>query len=123
MGNRNRTAGHNYEREILKELEELGFDHLSTTRAESTNLDNNGVDICSTENSERRLFFHPQCKNMAQKPKYEQLFAKFKLKLPLVVFHKFTKKVGTKFMPIGQYVIMEKDLFYKLIKNNDRTTD
>ena len=45
MANRNRTAGNNFERLIVNELKELGFDDVVTSRAESRNMDNRGVDI------------------------------------------------------------------------------
>jgi hypothetical protein len=116
MPSRNATKGHNYEREVIKELESLGYDHLSSTRAESRNLDNSGVDICSTTESENRLPFHPQCKSLSTRAPYEVLFAQFKLKLPLAIFHKFTKKAKKNFISQGEFVILSKDYFYELLK-------
>ena len=38
--NRNRTAGHQYERDIVKEMKSLGYDCSVTARSESKNMDN-----------------------------------------------------------------------------------
>jgi hypothetical protein len=114
-----RNKGHRYELQIVKELEEVGYDKLSSTRAESRNLDNAGVDITSTIESEKKLDFHPQCKSLSTRVAYELLFGTFRLKLPLVIFHKFTKKANKNFISQGEYVILQKDYFYKLLKNQN----
>lgn len=116
--NRNRTAGHNYERIIIKDLKILGYTSVVTSRAESRNMDNAGVDIFDTKNGEKELPFHVQCKNTTQKVDYPKLLNSELLPKdkPTFIFHKKTKKVNTRFMPEGEYVIMKKEDFYKLIK-------
>ena len=44
-----REKGNNYERKIAKELNELGFD-VVTSRSESKNTDNNKVDLIDKSN-------------------------------------------------------------------------
>jgi hypothetical protein len=91
MANRNRTAGNNYEREtvnILKEI--LPDDKHVTSRSESRNMDNMGVDV-----------FNPD--------------ANYKT-LPLVVLHKKVQKGKKNFTKVGEYAIIEIECFYALIK-------
>ena len=53
MANRNRTAGNQYERDIVNELKEHGYD-VVTTRSESRNADNAGIDV-------RNYPYHTKC--------------------------------------------------------------
>lgn len=119
MANRNRTAGNGYERAIVKELKELGFDAV-TSRAESRNMDARKVDVFSPEGSANPLPIYIQTKNLKDNFKVaeyyrenEQFFPKDK---PLVIFHKKTRKVNTKFITEGEFVYMQKDKFYELLK-------
>jgi len=48
MSNRNRTAGHNWERETTKKYRELGF-NATTSRYTSREKDDQKVDLCGTE--------------------------------------------------------------------------
>lgn len=54
-GKRSRTKGHAFERAIVNRLKEY-WPHACTSRAESKNLDDKGVDICYTDP------FSVQCK-------------------------------------------------------------
>ena len=47
---RSRKKGNSYELIIIKELTDLGFDGLVSSRSQSKNLDNAKIDICDTEN-------------------------------------------------------------------------
>lgn len=49
LGARNRARGNNYERQIAKELRELGF-NVVTSRSESKRVDNNKVDLIDLDN-------------------------------------------------------------------------
>ena len=91
MANRNRNAGNGYERETVNVLKEI-FPNSSfvTSRAESRNMDNMGVDV-----------FDPK--------------ADYKT-LPLVVLHKKVKKGKKNFTKVGEYAIMEVECFYALLK-------
>ena len=44
-----RTKGHRYETQIAKELRDLGYKGVKTSRSESKSLDDNKVDIIDTE--------------------------------------------------------------------------
>lgn len=115
MANRNRSAGHNYERKIAKELKELGFEGIVTSRAESRNMDNSGVDIFDPTNSFK---FFIQNKVYKSYPKlYELIFDKKVNKdKPMLVFHKKVEKKGDRFYTQGEFVSMSKETFYNILK-------
>ena len=48
MSNYAREKGHAYERQIIKELTELGYKGLKSSRSESRNLDDDKIDIAET---------------------------------------------------------------------------
>lgn len=109
MNNRNRSAGNNFERTIVNELKEFGY-NVKTSRAESRNMDALKVDIIGD------FPFHIQCKNSKNKPDYHTLLNEMpKDKCP-IIFHRQTHKATSKFVTDGDYVILKKEDFYKLIK-------
>lgn len=118
-GKRNRQAGHAYERQIVKELRQLGFPEAVSARSESKNLDDQGVDICNTRG------FHFQCKNSKTNPNYVELlesmpttlYGREDLPHIPVILHKKTKKAKANFFPVGEYAILKKEDLYKLIKH------
>ena len=113
MANRNRTAGLNYERKIIKDVKELGlFPNAVSSRAESKNMDDKGVDLCNTPG----VFI--QCKNSKTNPKYDTLLEEMPQELGVInaVIHQKTKKATTKFIAQGEYVIVRKADFYRLLK-------
>lgn len=112
MSNRNRTAGHNFERKIVNELKEK-YPNIVTARSESRNKDNLGIDIFDPENE---MFFDIQCKvtKGLSSSKIKELLEAGD-KNPMVVFHKFVKKANSKFITQGEYVYLDKKLFYELL--------
>ena len=121
----NRNRGNNFERCIVNELKELGFDAV-TSRAESRNMDARKVDVFSPEGSNNPLPIHIQTKNMKDNFKVADYYREnkefFPKDKPLVIIHKKTKKAITKFVTEGEFVYMEKESFYwllKKLKNNE----
>jgi Holliday junction resolvase len=117
MANRNRTAGHNYERQVVNEFKEMGFDTTVTARAESRNLDNLGIDVFDTD----ELMPHDiQCKVSKgfTSKQIRELLDRGRDKKPLVILHKHVEKSGVKFMPKGEYVYIKKETYYKMIEDN-----
>ena len=115
MANRNRTAGNNYEREIVNDLKTLGFTEVVTSRAESRNMDNSGVDIFDPSG----LFpFYIQNKVYKGYPKLDELINADKIPKdrPLLVFHKKVTKKGSRFYKNDEFVSMKKEMFYELLK-------
>lgn len=101
-GKKSRDKGHKYEREIAKELRELGFEYVETSRYASRKLDNAKVDIYGMP------MFNVQCKAV------ESLSAPHGLLKQMpddenynVVFNKKNNK--------GTIVVMMKEDFYEIL--------
>ena len=106
MPNRNREAGHKYERDILKKLKPL-FPDIDTSRNESRKLDALGVDFCHTKP------FNFQCKLSVTKPSYNVLERMPEGKN--VIIHGHVVKGQKNFRKKEDYVIMRLDTFIDLI--------
>ena len=106
---KNRSKGNNYELAIIKDLTELGFKGLKTSRSESKNLDDSKIDIAETED---RLSCYIQCKATKNIPSISTITQECTKKdKPLVVFW---KKQDSK-EDVKEFVMMPKDYFYKLL--------
>jgi hypothetical protein len=105
--NRNRTAGHNYERQLVKEFKELGYGSCCTSRSESKNRDDAGVDLCYSGPWNVQAKYTKNAPNMHtlldSMPKEEGQIN--------VVFHKRKN--------VGETVTMTKKDFYRLEKGLD----
>lgn len=114
MANRNRTAGNNYERKIVNELKEKGYDCV-TSRSESRNMDALGIDVFGDTGNV--LLHDIQCKvkQSISKSEIQDLLSKGRDTKDLVIFHKHVKKSGVRFMPQGEYVYMKKDTYYDML--------
>ena len=109
MGSRNRTAGHNYERQIAKELREMGFERAKTSRQASRLFDDCKIDIYGVP-------LNIQCKNSKQKLDANDIFKSMidavkkelpeRLNLPFLLFHKKDRK---------ETVTMSKMDFYRIL--------
>lgn len=110
QGKRNRTAGHNYERQLAKEHRDiLGEESCKTSRQASRLLDECKVDLNST-------FHNLQAKNVRNNIDYHSLILEIRdllkehfperLDLPTAVFHKKRGK---------EVVALLKDDYYKLL--------
>lgn len=111
MANRNRTAGHNYERQVTRELNDMGY-QMVTARSESRNADNSGIDILGD------FPFYIQCKVMEKYPKLNELINNKRerfLDRSIIVFHKKVRKAKSRFTTEEEFVTMTKADFYKLI--------
>lgn len=107
-----KRKGNNYERKLVKEHHELGFTDAKTSRSESKNLDDKGVDIVSDQ-----IPYYVQAKTTQNNPAYHDLINNFTLSdRPLVIFHNKQVKKESKCVSDGEFVIMEKKFFYDLIK-------
>ena len=110
----NRRRGHTFETKIAKELRELGYKGVVTSRSESKRMDDNKVDIIDTEN---KLPVNIQIKKTIATPNY------FKIRSDSTVNPETFVIIWAKQEPkekniitVGEVVIMDKLLFYKLIK-------
>lgn len=114
MANRNRTAGIRAEQQIVRELKELGFDKVVTTRLESKRMDDLGVDVIQLPDPSIPLPCYLQIKKTLQTPSVDLL--KVDVGKPLAIIYQKQQKKGSRFYTSGEYAIMDKDLFYKLLK-------
>jgi len=115
QGKKNRTSGHNYERQLAKEFREiLGDTKCRTSRQMSRLLDECKVDL-STK------LANVQAKNVRSNIDYFDLLKEIKallteefperLSLPTAIFH---KKKGK------EVIILSKEDFYNLIKLSEK---
>ena len=105
---KSKSKGSNLEYKVIKELTELGFEGLQTSRGESKNLDNKKIDVYDPNNV---LDFYIQCKHTANTPSIVKINEEVGLKdKPLAIFWKPATEINKEF------VIIPKDYFYKLIK-------
>lgn len=109
MAKKNKSKGSGFEYQVIKELTELGFNGLKTSRGESKALDNAKVDVADTENV---LSCYIQCKATANTPNIEKISNECPLKdKPLVVMWKKQNAESRE----HEYVLMPKDYFYYLL--------
>lgn len=121
-GKRNRTAGHDFERECVKKFRELGFTHVETSRLVSRQRDVQKIDLANPDELENGRFpFNVQCKNTTSLN-----YAKVLQELPItpgiknVILHKHTKKVGEKFLSQGKYAYMYMENFLELVADMEK---
>lgn len=106
---KSKNKGNNYELQIIKELSELGFDGLKSSRSESKNLDNDKIDIHDSMNV---LPFYIQCKNTLNTPNIEKITKECKRKdKPLAIFWKKVESVSKE----HDYVLLPKKICYELL--------
>lgn len=142
MANRNRTAGNNYEREIVTRYNSFGFTKkdgeltplfpiVGTTRLLSTKLDSMKVDIYTENPAEFKDFgLVIQAKNTTNTAPYPKLLKQMEPAVKMlggvpVVYHKQTQRVQNtgdtpRFMKRGEYVSMNasdfEDMFTALTR-------
>ena len=118
---RNRVAGQNFEREIAKKLRELGFHDIKCSRECSRLRDSKKVDLCNADEDKNGRFpFNIQAKSYNTHVKYAKLLKELEdhngRNQVNVVFHKLTEKsIGGRFMPKGEFAILNLDDFYKIV--------
>ena len=112
LGKRNRQRGNEYERRIAKELNDIGF-QVVTSRSESKRADDNKVDLIDLSN---KLPVQLQLKRVTSTPQY------FKIREESTVPNRNfallwnkQKNVNGRFMSEGEVVILDKEMFYQLI--------
>lgn len=118
--NRNRHAGHQFERTIAERLRKLGFEHVVTSRSESVSRDGQGIDLMNRdEGTVGRLPYNIQCKNTISRVEYNKLLGSIPAcpGIVNVVFHKFTeRKAAGGFHAKGHYAILDMEDFLKIME-------
>lgn len=121
-GKRNRQAGHSLERGLAEVFRSIGFPHVVTTRSESRSRDNQKIDLMNKdERINGRFPYNVQAKNSTAHLKYAKLLSEIPTVPDVmnVIIHKQTEKVGTRFLPRGQYAILYLKDFLTLIQQRD----
>lgn len=107
----NRANGNAYERQLAKEMRELGFVDCVTSRSESKRRDDAGVDLCYTGP------LNIQAKAWASAPGYHSVLKGMPEEAGQinVIFHKRPKRkgVGDNF---GEVVVLSKEDFYEIVE-------
>ena len=114
IGKRSRQRGHQYETKVVKELKEITKDEaLCTSRSESKKLDDMKIDIADPNNV---LPFYCQLKATQATPQIKKLNEEVgKKDKPLVIFWNAQEARDKKQISVGEYCIMPKEFFYKLL--------
>lgn len=111
---RSRARGIAYEQQIAKELRELGFKQIVTSRSESKNIDDYKIDLIDKDN---KLPCYIQIKKTQKYPNYFAIEEQCPLKdKPFVIFWNSQKPTKKTFRSIGEIVMLPKSFFYNLIK-------
>jgi Holliday junction resolvase len=117
--NRNRTAGHDFEREIVTALKKCGFPHAATSRITNRLRDAEKIDIVNTDELRNgRLPYNIQCKNTSGPISYTTLLEEIELieGITNVVLHKKTEKAVSNFMPRGKFAFLHLRDFLKMVE-------
>jgi len=105
MANRNRTAGHNFEREIIRILKDMGYNAVSA-RHESRSADDRGIDIIS--NFPLKI----QAKISVNQPNVHNILQE---KDCDVIFFRKVEKADKNFISKGDYAMLELEDLLNLI--------
>lgn len=111
----NKRRGSDYERQIAKELRELGYLGVVTSRSESKAMDDMKIDLIDKED---KLPFYTQIKRCIKYPNYIEIRKACPLKdKEFVLFWNIQKTTESTFRSEGEVVVLDKKFFYELIKN------
>lgn len=109
---KSRNKGHKYELDVIKELTDLGYKGLVSSRSQNRNLDNAKIDIAETED---HLSCYVQCKATANIPNVAKINAEVGYTdRPLAIFWK-KQNVTT---GLKEFVIIPKTYFYNLLEHD-----
>lgn len=114
-----KNKGNRYELKIIKELTELGYDGLKSSRSESKSLDNDKIDIAQDKDAKNELPFYVQCKCTKNTPNVQEILEACprKNKPLIVVWNKQINK-EVNMASAGEFIMLEKSFFYELIKKD-----
>lgn len=111
-----RNKGNSYELKIIKELTNLGYDGLKSSRSESKSLDNDKIDIAQDRDVQNELPFWVQCKCTKTTPNFEQIIKDCPRKQkPMAIFWNKQINKEVNMATAGEYVVISKQYFYSLI--------
>lgn len=118
-GSYSKTKGSAYERQLVNELKELtGNENICTSRSMSKKLDDMKIDIFDEDGV---LPCYIQAKKTQSTPSVKKINSEVgKVDKPLAIFWNIQEKKegNVNITSAGEYVIIPKDFFYSLLKNN-----
>lgn len=114
-----KNKGNRYEQKIAKELRELGFSGVKTSRSESKSTDDNKIDLIDTEH---KLPVEIQIKKTQSIPSYFKIRSESTVDPSkfCIIWSKQEKKEKN-ICTVGEAVIISKEMFYELIKPYAKT--
>lgn len=119
-GKYSRNKGNSYELKIAKELQELGYSGVVTSRSQSKRMDNMKIDLIDVDN---KLPFYCQLKCTSNVPNYFKIQSQCPLKdKPFVLFfnRQEVKEGQVNMSSAGELVMIPKDFFYKLLNTYNK---
>lgn len=109
-----KRKGNTYERKIAKELQELGYTGVVTSRSESKKMDDNKVDLIDTENI---LPISIQLKCTQNIPSYFKIQDECPIKdKPFCIIWNKQEKREVNCVSAGEVAMIPKDFLYELLK-------
>lgn len=125
MANRSRDRGNGYERTLVREINAMGYE-VVTSRSESKRMDDKKVDIFSPMDVEADKVFpyFVQAKFTQANPQYTKILDEMPDQRSGIIIHQKSearknKNGSTRHYAMGEYVIMKKELFYELLNTNN----
>lgn len=109
-----REKGHAYERKIAKELNELGFD-VVTSRSESKSTDDNKVDLIDLS---KNMPIQIQLKKTSNIPNYFKIRSESTVdpKSFCIIWAKQESR-ETNMVTVGEVALIDKQMLYELLKS------
>lgn len=113
-GSYSKNKGNRYEQKIARELREIGYTGVKTSRTQNKEADNNKVDIVDTEN---KLPVNIQIKKTQSIPSYFKIREESTVdpKTFCIIWAKQEKKEKN-ICTIGEVAIVSKEFFYELLQ-------
>jgi len=113
-GSYSKNKGNRYEQKIARELREIGFTGVKTSRTESKEADNNKIDIVDTN---KQLPVNIQLKKTQSIPSYFKIREESTVdpKTFCIIWAKQEKKEKN-ICTVGEVVMLDKEFFYELLK-------
>ena len=116
----NRRRGNDFERKIAKELNELGF-NVVTSRSESKAMDNAKIDLIDKSNM---IPCNLQLKRTIKYPNFLEIEKLCPIKdKPLCLIWDIQRATESTFRSDGTVVVMRKEFFYELIKHYGKSNN
>lgn len=109
-----REKGHTYERKIAKELNELGF-NVVTSRSESKSTDDNKVDLIDLN---KQLPVQIQLKKTSNIPNYFKIRSESTVDpTEFCIIWAKQESRETNMITVGEVALIDKQMLYKLLKS------